>query len=272
MPPAEGAGDAPPVFVDSHCHLDYPGLAHEVEAVVARARQAGVATLLTIATRLSSLPAVLELARRFPDVWVATGVHPHQAAEEPESCDVDAFTANAGDPKIVAIGECGLDYFYDKSPRRLQAESFRAQLEAARLTGLPFVVHTRDADADTIAILREAATTAPLEGVIHCYSTSPELGHAAIAMGLHLGLGGILTFKRSDELRATVEAMPRDRILLETDAPFLAPMPYRGKRNEPAYIVCVAQVLAELWGTSTDEVAQQTTENFFALFRQARRP
>lgn len=269
---AEAGGRQSQHFVDSHCHLDYPGLAQEAEAVVARARQAGVATLLTIATRLSSLPAVLELARRFPDVWVATGVHPHQAAEEAGSCDVAAFTANAGDPRIVAIGECGLDYYYDKSPRELQAASFRAQLEAARETALPFVVHTRDADADTALILEEAARNAPLKGVIHCYSTSPELGHAAIAMGLHLGLGGILTFKRSDELRATVKGLPRDRILLETDSPFLAPMPYRGKRNEPAYVPFVAQVLAELWGTTTDDVARITTDTFFALFTKARRP
>lgn len=258
-------------FVDSHCHLDYPGLADEVEAVVARARDAGVTTLLTIATRLTTLPSVLELARRFSDVWVASGVHPHQAAEEAQSCEVAAFVANAADPKIVAIGECGLDYFYDKSPRRLQAASFEAQLEAARQTGLPFIVHTRDADADTAAILETAAARAPLEGVIHCYSTSPELGWRAIELGLHLGLGGILTFKRSDELRATAKELPRDRVLLETDSPYLAPLPFRGKRNEPAYIPYVAQVLAELWQTTTDEVASTTTSNFFKLFSKAER-
>jgi TatD DNase family protein len=257
-------------FVDSHCHLDYPGLAAEVDAVVERAAAAGVTTLLTIATRLSSFPAVLELAVRFPAVWVATGVHPHQAAEEAGSQEPEPFIANAAHPKVVAIGECGLDYFYDKSPRDVQAASFRAQLEAARATGLPFIVHTRDADADTAAILDEAAAKSPLAGVIHCYSTSPELGYKAVALGLHLGLGGILTFKRSDELRATVRALPRDRILLETDAPYLAPMPYRGKRNEPGYIPYVAEVLAELWGTDTTEVARITTGNFFRLFSKAR--
>lgn len=261
-----------PAFVDSHCHLDYPGLVAEAEAVVARANEAGVATLLTIATRLTSLPAVLEIARRFPDVWVASGVHPHQAAEEAGSCDPAPFIANAADPKVVAIGECGLDYFYDKSPREVQRASFEAQLEAARVTRLPFIVHTRDADADTLDVLESAAAEGPLRGVIHCYSTSPEMGHRAVALGLHLGLGGILTFKRSDELRATVQELPRDRILLETDSPFLAPLPYRGKRNEPAYIPHVASVLAELWGTSMDEVARVTTDNFFRLFAKAARP
>ena len=261
---------ASPTFVDSHCHLDYPSLLAEADAVVARAREAGVTTLLTIATRLSTLDSVLALAERFPDVWVATGVHPHQAAEEPGCLDPAPFIANAGHPKVVAIGECGLDYFYDKSPRDVQAASFRAQLEAAGLTGLPFIVHTRDADADTAAILEEAAKRGPLCGVIHCYSTSPELGWKGVELGLHLGLGGILTFKRSDELRATVRDLPRERSLLETDAPDLAPMPYRAKRNEPAYIPHVAQVLAELWGTDTDDVARLTTANFFGLFNKAK--
>jgi TatD DNase family protein len=268
---AEAEAKLGPAFVDSHCHLDYPGLEAEVEAVVERAAAAGVATLLTIATRLSSFAKVLAMAERFPAVWVATGVHPHQAAEEPGAVDPAPFVANAAHTKVVAIGECGLDYFYDKSPRELQAASFRAQLAAARQTGLPFIVHTRDADADTASILDEAAGQGPLEGVIHCYSTSPALGFKAVALGLHLGLGGILTFKRSDELRATVRALPRDRILLETDAPYLAPAPYRGKRNEPAYIPHVAQVLAELWQTDTDEVAQITSANFFRLFRKAAR-
>ncbi len=259
-----------PMFVDSHCHLDYPGLMAEADAVVARAREAGVTTLLTIATRLSSFESVLALAQRFPDVWVATGVHPHQAAEEPGCLEPAPFIANAAHPKVVAIGECGLDYFYDKSPRDTQALSFMAQLEAARQTGLPFIVHTRDADADTAAILEEAAGQRPLAGVIHCYSTSPELGWKGVDLGLHLGLGGILTFKRSDELRATVRDLPRDRILLETDAPYLAPMPYRGKRNEPAYIPYVAQVLAELWCTDTNAVARITTANFFHLFSKAK--
>ena len=257
-------------FVDSHCHLDYPGLAAEVDDVVARATAAGVTTLLTIATRLSSFATVLDLADRFPGVWVASGVHPHQAADEPGALKPEPFIANAQHPKVVAIGECGLDYFYDKSPRDVQAASFRAQLEAARQAGLPFIVHTRDADADTAAILDEAAAKGTRAGVIHCYSTSPALGHKAVAQGLHLGLGGILTFKRSDELRATVRALPKERILLETDSPYLAPMPYRGKRNEPAYIPYVAAVLAELWDTDTAEVARITTENFFRLFEKAR--
>jgi len=259
-----------PAFVDSHCHLDYPGLEAEAGDVVARAEAAGVGTILTIATRLSTFERVLALASRFPNVWVATGVHPHQAAEEEGCLDPAPFVANAAHPKVVAIGECGLDYFYDKSPRDIQAASFRAQLEAARQAGLPFIVHTRDADADTAAVLEESAAAGPLAGVIHCYSTSPELGFKAMELGLHLGLGGILTFKRSDELRATVRELPRNRILLETDAPYLAPLPYRGKRNEPAYIPHVAAVLADVWGTDTAEVARLTTANFFRLFEKAR--
>lgn len=261
---------AEPVFADSHCHLDHRYFENEAAAVVERARAAGVETLLTIATTLASLPDVLAIARGFPDVWVAAGTHPHHAAEEASSADPAAFIAHAAEPKVVAIGECGLDYYYDKSPRDVQAASFRAQLEAARLAGLPFIVHTRDADADTALILDEAAKKAPLRGVIHCYSTSPELGHKAVALGLYLGIGGILTFKRSDELRATVKDMPKERILLETDAPYLAPLPYRGKRNEPAYIPYVAAVLAELWGTDVDEVARLTTANFFRLFAKAK--
>ena len=261
-----------PTFVDSHCHLDYPGLEAEVDEVVARAAAAGVRTILTIATRLSTFERVLALACRFPDVWVATGVHPHQAAEEAGCLDPAPFIANAEHPKVVAIGECGLDYFYDKSPRDTQAQSFRVQLAAARQANLPFIVHTRDADADTAAILEEAAGQGPLCGVIHCYSTSPELGWKGVELGLHLGLGGILTFKRSDELRATVRELPKDRILLETDAPYLAPQAYRGKRNEPAYIPFVAQTLAELWQTDTEAVARITTANFFALFAKAVAP
>lgn len=263
-------GESLGTFVDSHCHLDYPGLAADADAIVGRARIAGVRSLLTISTRLSNFAEVLELASRYPDVWVATGVHPHQAAEEPGCFAPEPFIANAGHAKVVAIGECGLDYFYDKSPRDVQAKAFRAQLAAAAATGLPFIVHTRDADGDTTAVLAETSRKAALSGVIHCYSTSPALGWKAVELGLHLGVGGILTFKRSDELRDTVRALPKERILLETDAPYLAPEPYRGKRNEPAYIAYVAQVLAELWNTDTAEVGKITTANFFALFNKAR--
>jgi TatD DNase family protein len=257
-------------FVDSHCHLDYPGIAADVDNVIARSRSKSVGTMLTISTRLSSFTAVLSLARRFCGVWVATGVHPHQAAEEPGCFETAPFLVNAREPEVVAIGECGLDYYYDKSPREIQTRAFRTQLAAARESGLPFIVHTREADADTVAILEEASAQTTLRGVVHCYSTSPMLGWKAIELGLHLGIGGILTFKRSDELRATVRELPKERILLETDAPFLAPEPIRGKRNEPSYIPYIAQVLAELWGTDTTKVAKITTANFFTLFDKAR--
>ncbi|MEZ5863050.1 MAG: TatD family hydrolase [Geminicoccaceae bacterium] len=240
--------------------------------MVARAGAAGVATLLTPSPPARSHRPCSKLARRFPNVWVASGVHPHQAAEEAGSCDPAPFIANAADPKVVAIGRMRPRLISTTRARVPCSGRAEAQLEAARATGLPFIVHTRDADADTLAVLEAAAAKAPLRGVIHCYSTSPEMGRGAVAMGLHLGLGGILTFRRSDELRATVRDLPRDRILLETDSPFLAPLPYRGKRNEPAYIPHVAAVLAELWGTGTDEVARVTTDNFFRLFAKAARP
>ena len=259
------------MLVDSHCHLDFPQLSEQETDVVQRARDAGVEVMLTIATRLSTFNSVLDLAERHKGVYVATGVHPHNAGEEgPESAA--PLIANSAHAKVIAIGECGLDYYYDHAPRDRQKQGFETHIEACRQTGLPLIVHTRDADTDTQSILKTELQKGPYRGVIHCYSSSPELGHAAVDMGFMLGIGGILTFKRSDELRVTVEKVPRDRILLETDSPYLAPVPKRGKTNEPAYVAHVASQLAEIWSTDIDTVARQTTNNFFSLFTKAERP
>lgn len=258
------------MLVDSHCHLDFPALAEEEADVIARARSAGVELMQTIGTRLSSFDQVLAIAETHPEVVCSVGVHPHQAGEE--GLDEPApLLAHAVHPKVVGVGESGLDYHYDNSPREAQAATFRAHIEAARASGLPLIVHTRDADDDTIAMLRTAMDDGAFTGVIHCYSSSPELGFAAVDLGFYLGLGGILTFKRSDELRATVRELPLDRLLLETDAPYLAPEPFRGKRNEPAHVARVAATLAEIKGLTVAEVAAATTANFFRLFTKATR-
>ena len=205
--------------------------------MIARAQAAGVAIIQTIGTRLGTFEQVLAIAEAYPGVYCSVGVHPHRAAKEPWTVRVGCATW-AAHPKVIGIGESGLDYFYDNSPRDVQADVFRVHIQAARESGLPLIVHTRDADRDTADLLRAAMTEGPFTGVIHCYSSSPELGFAAIEMGLYLGLGGILTFKKSDQLRATVRELPLERLLLETDAPYLAPEPFRGKRNEPACRAC----------------------------------
>jgi TatD DNase family protein len=259
------------VLVDSHCHLDFPALAEERDAVIARARAAGVGVMQTIGTRLGTFEQVLAIAEAHPGVYCSVGVHPHRAAKEALDGPGQLVTW-AAHPKVIGIGESGLDYYYDHSPRDVQADVFRTHIRAARESGLPLIVHTRDADRDTAALLRAAMTEGPFTGVIHCYSSSLELGFAAVEMGLYLGLGGILTFKKSDQLRATVRALPLDRLLLETDAPYLAPEPFRGKRNEPAYVAHIAATLADIKGLALAEIEGATTDNFFRLFTKAKRP
>ena len=259
------------MLVDSHCHLDMLGDAAERAAIIERAQAAGVAVMQTIGTQLTSFDQVLEIAEAHPGVFCSVGVHPHRATTDGPA-DAAALLARIDHPKVIGIGESGLDYHYENSPRADQARSFRVHIEAARASGLPLIVHTRDADGDTIAMLRAAMAEGPFTGVIHCYSTSPELGFAAIELGLYLGLGGILTFRRSEQLRATVRDLPLDRLLLETDAPYLAPEPFRGKRNEPAYVARVAATLAEVKGLSVAEVERATSANFFRLCAKARPP
>lgn len=253
------------MIVDSHCHLDYPGLAEDEAGVVARARAAGVEQMVHIAAKRAGWPVGIALAERRPEVFCAVGIHPHEAGTEGLD-DPGPLVELAAHARVVAIGESGLDYFYDHAPRDRQLASFRTHIQAARSTGLPLVVHTRDADDDTMTLLEAEMEAGPFTGVIHCYSSSRGLAERAVAIGLYLGIGGILTFKKSEALRATVAAMPLDRLILETDAPYLAPVPFRGRTNEPAYTAHVAKVLAEMRDLPLTEIARATTTNFHRLF------
>lgn len=253
------------MLVDSHCHLDFPDFAAELDAVVARARAAGVGRMVTISTRVKKHTQIIEIVDKYPDVFCSVGTHPHNAHEELD-IDAKALIAQAKHPKIVAIGEAGLDYHYDKSPRPDQVKSFRQHIVAARETGLPLVIHARECDADMAAILREETAKGPFEAVLHCFTGGRDLAFTAIELGHYVSFTGILTFKNSGALREIAAALPADRILVETDSPYLAPVPYRGKRCEPAYVLETAKVLAETRGVSLEAVARQTTENFFRLF------
>ena len=258
------------MLVDSHCHLDFPDLAAELDAIVARARQAGIRRIVTISTRVKKKALMLAIAEKFPDVFCSVGTHPHNAQEEMD-VDANALIALSQHPKIVAIGEAGLDYHYDNSPRDVQKKSFRQHIAAAREAKLPLVIHSRDCDTDMARVLEEEMGKGPFPAVLHCFTGGRDLAFRAIELGLHISFTGILTFKRSDELRSLAKDLPADRILVETDAPYLAPLPYRGKRNEPAYVVETAKVLAATRGVSPDEIAAQTTENFFRLFAKVPR-
>jgi TatD DNase family protein len=258
-------------LVDSHCHLDFPDFAGELDALVARARAAGLTRIVTISTRVKRHAEVLAIAERFPDVFCSVGTHPHHAHEELD-IGTDELIARTRHPKVVAIGEAGLDYHYDSSPRDAQALGFRNHIAAARATGLPLVIHSRDADADMAQILEEETGKGAFPAVLHCFTGGRDLARRAIALGLFISFTGILTFKKSDDLRAIARELPADRILVETDAPYLAPGRYRGKRNEPSYVGETAAVLAETRGVSPDEMARQTTGNFFRLFGKVSRP
>ncbi|MBZ0325610.1 MAG: TatD family hydrolase [Alphaproteobacteria bacterium] len=262
---------AEPFLVDSHCHLDFPDFADDLAAVRDRAAAAGVGRLLTICTHLSRFAPILALAEAHDDIYCTVGVHPHEADEE-GIADPAPLIAHARHPKVVGIGETGLDYYYEHSPRAAQRESFRAHIAAARETGLPLIVHTRDADADTVAILRDESAAGAFAGVLHCFSTDRAVAEAALDLGLYISFSGILTFKKADDLRAIARDVPLDRLLVETDAPFLAPVPFRGKRNEPAFVARTAACLAEIRGMDEAAVARTTTENFFRLFEKAGRP
>jgi TatD DNase family protein len=258
------------MLVDSHCHLDFPDFSAERDAVVARARAAGIGRMVTISTRVKKLPQIIAITEQFPEIFCSVGTHPHNAHEELD-VDAKALAALSKHPKIVAIGEAGLDYHYDNSPRDVQTQSFRQHIAAARETGLPLVIHSRDCDADMAAILREESGKGAFPAVLHCFTGGRDLAFAAIELGHYVSFTGILTFKRSEDLRTIAAALPADRILVETDAPYLAPLPFRGKRNEPAYVVETAKVLADVRGLSADELAHQTTENFFRLFNKVPR-
>ena len=259
------------MLVDSHCHLDFPDFAEELDDIVARARETGIGRMVTICTRVRKFPQVLAVAERFNDVFCSVGTHPHNAAEELD-VTVDELIALSRHPKVVAIGEAGLDYHYDKSPREAQAQGFRTHIAAARETGLPLVIHARSADDDMISILEEETRAGAFPAVLHCFSSGRALAEKGIELGLYVSFSGILTFKNSQEVRDIARDLPRDRVLVETDAPYLAPTPHRGKRNEPAFTAHTAQVLGDVWEIDRDTVWHQTTENFFALFSKVPRP
>jgi TatD DNase family protein len=253
------------MLIDSHCHLDFPDFANELDAVVARAGAAGVARMVTISTRMRRFAGVLSIAERFPEVYCSVGTHPHYAHEELD-VTMDDLVAETRHPKVVAIGEAGLDYHYDNSPRGAQERGFRTHIAAARATGLPLVIHSREADADTARILEEETGQGAFPAVLHCFTGGPDLARRAVALGHYVSFTGILTFKNSIALREIAAELPADRILVETDAPYLAPNPFRGKRNEPAFVIETAKVLADTRGVSLEQIARQTSDNFFRLF------
>lgn len=253
------------MLADSHCHLNYKGLAEEQADVLARARARGVTAMLNIATRESEWDAVLATAEREPDVWATVGIHPHEADQHPH-VDTAKLVERARHPRVVGIGESGLDYFYDHSDRARQQASFRAHIDAARESGLPIVVHTRDAEDDTAALMREAMEQGAYTGVIHCFTASDAFADIALDLGLYISISGIVTFKNATALQATAARLPRERLLIETDAPFLAPVPHRGKTGEPAFVADTAAFLAKLRGEDVDELQAYTAENFHRLF------
>ncbi len=253
------------MLIDSHCHLDFPEFSAELPAVIARAHAAGVGRMITISTRVSKYDVYRGIAEANEAVWFSVGTHPHQAHEEPD-VTVEQLVALAGHPRCVAIGEAGLDYHYDKSPRDVAEIVFRRHIEAARQTGMPLVIHSRDADDDMARILREEMGKGAFTALLHCFTSSRELAMTGLELGLYVSFSGVLTFKNSQELRDLVRDVPLDRLLVETDAPFLAPVPHRGKRNEPSFVAETARVLAQAKGVSFSEVAEKTTANVLRIF------
>jgi TatD DNase family protein len=268
-------------IVDSHCHLDFPDLAKDQDAVVQRARAAGVSPMLTISTHYQKAAQIKAVAERFDDVFCTIGVHPDHVADAGETVTVADLVAQANHPKVIGLGETGLDYFY-RPPSEMsleayharQEESFRTHLQAGRATGLPVIIHSRQAEADTARIMAEegAGQDPQVRGVMHCFSSGRVLAEDAVRMGFYISLSGILTFKKSDELRAIAKDVPLEFLLVETDAPFLAPHPLRGQTNEPALVVHTAAILAEVKGVTVEEIARITTENFYRLFSKATQP
>lgn len=259
------------MLVDSHCHLDFPDFADDLDAIVSRAESAGVGRMVTISTRVRRIDALLAITARFPNVYCSVGTHPGQAVEE-DGITSDELIALTKHPKVVALGEAGLDNFYKDGSPEAQERGFRAHIAAARATGLPLVIHTREADEACGRILDDEMAKGPFKAVLHCYTGGRELAMKAIGLGLSISFTGILTFKNSQAIRDIAAELPADRIMVETDAPYLAPGKFRGKRNEPSFVVETAKVLADTRGVSLEEIAQQTTENFFRLFDKVPRP
>ncbi|MBP2238276.1 TatD DNase family protein [Sinorhizobium kostiense] len=253
------------MLIDTHCHLDFPDFEPERDAIIERARDAGVSQMVTISTRVKRFETTLAIAEKYPNVFCSVGTHPHNADEELDITTEDLVRLSAH-PKVVAIGEAGLDYFYDNAPREAQAEGLRRHIAAARQTGLPLVIHSRSADEDMATILTEESGKGAFPFLLHCFSSGQELARVGVELGGYVSFSGILTFPKSEELRDIAKTLPRDRIVVETDAPYLAPRPFRGKRNEPAYVAHTADVLAETIGVSRAEIDDITTENAFRIF------
>ena len=257
------------MLADSHCHLNYKGLAEEQPAVLARARARGVTAMLNIATRENEWDAVLATAEREPDVWATVGIHPHEA-DQHAHVDTAKLVARAAHPRVVGIGESGLDYYYDHSDRARQQASFRAHIAAAREANVPIVAHTRDAEADTLAILGDELGLGRYAGVIHCFTGTGAFADKALEMGFFISISGIVTFKSARDLQETAARLPLDRLLIETDAPFLAPVPHRGRTGEPAFVADTAAFLAKLRGEKVEELTGRTAQNFHTLFAKTR--
>lgn len=257
------------MLVDSHCHLNYKGLVEEQGAVLDRARESGVTAMLNISTRESEWRDIVATAERESDVWSSIGIHPHEADAHPD-IDLAKLVDEAQHERVVAIGETGLDYYYDHSDRDRQRQSFRTHIHAARETGLPIIVHTRDAEDDTASIMAEEMEKGAYTGVIHCFTASEDFAHKALNLGLYISISGIVTFKNAKDLQATAAKLPMERLLVETDAPFLAPVPHRGKTGEPAFVADTAKFLAELRGVDYSELCEATAQNFYRLFNKAK--
>lgn len=253
------------MLIDSHCHLDFPELQEQLPDIVSRAADAGVKMMVTISTRVKKFDQVLKIAESYDSIFCTVGTHPHNAHEELD-VTADELIALADHPKVVGIGEVGLDYHYDNSSPEAQAQGFRTHIEAARQTGLPLVIHSREAEEDTAAILEEEMKQGAFKPLLHCFSSKPELAARTLPLGTYVSFSGIITFKTAQNIRIAAEQTPLDRILVETDAPYLAPIPHRGKTNEPSYVVHTAAKVADVKGLSEQEVAKATTENFFRLF------
>jgi TatD DNase family protein len=256
-------------LIDSHCHLNYEGLAERQDEVLASARARGVTGFLNISTRQREWDDVISVAERNADVWATVGVHPHEADAHPD-LGAAALVEAASHSRVIAIGECGLDYYYDKSDRTAQRKRFQAHIEAARDAGLPLVVHTREAEADTADMLEQAVKEGGIAGVLHCFTGSAELARKGLDLGFYVSLSGIVTFKNAQNLQETAKWLPADQMLVETDSPFLAPVPHRGKTCEPAFVADTAAFIAELRGEQPDALADATTANFYRLFNKAR--
>jgi TatD DNase family protein len=258
------------MFVDSHCHLNYKGLVEQQAEILKRARDSGVSAMLNISTREREWDEVIGLAEQEKDVWASVGIHPHEA-DQHVGMDCAKLVAKSAHPRVVAIGETGLDYYYDKSDRAQQCTGFREHIKASRQTGLPIIIHTRDAEADTAAILTEEMREGPFTGVIHCFTASAEFARIALDLGLYISLSGIVTFKNAKDLQDVAKWLPADRLLVETDAPFLAPIPHRGRTGEPAFVADTARFVAQLRDVAAERLAQQTSDNFYDLFTKASR-